>query len=407
MRPRGALVEGQSTMSGNVFPFANPNAEPPDDWSWDDDDEEDATPLLNALPRAEPRTAGKGGQTGNPLAFDPSAVVSLAPLLDRGRKILRDGVPFVVEGMIPAYGGVGFYVARPKVGKTSLGLHLLSSISSGRAFLGRKVERRKVLMLALEDPQDYLAVLTARAFKGDEDAKFYPRSLVLNEQTLNDLGDYIRKGGFQFLYVATFLHAVRGLVKDENDNAGMVAVIASLKAFARDLEVPTLFEAHAGKGEDQSEDADPLMSLRGASAAAGEADYVLNMKRKRGGFSTTRVLSGLGRFVEFQPVSFNRNADGSLTVLDGGNSAGAAETDFQMLLRADGGLSEDPKSAAKLATAVGWVRKNGKPDKNDCGRVHRALLNRQEVDAIHSGTGRGGRTAYRINKKSSKIGAAG
>jgi hypothetical protein len=342
-----------------------------------------------------------------PFAFDPAGVVALGPLMERGRAILRDGVRYVVKGIIPAYGGFGVGVARAKVGKTSMGMHLMGSVGSGRPFLGCEVSKRKVLMLALEDPEDYLAVLAARALKGDEDVSFYPRSLVLDEPTLRSLASHIRHEGFGFLYVATILHAVRGLVKDENDNAGMVKVVASLKSFARELGIPVFMEAHAGKGEDQSEDADPLLSFRGATAAAAEADYVLSLKRKGGGFSTVRTLSGLGRFVEFPPITFDRDAEtGELRVVDSGAGTGAAESDFQLLLLAAHGLTGTPKSAAALATAVGWTRGNGRPDKNDCRRVHRALDNRDGVDCIRTGgTGRGARVSYRISASVNEMGA--
>jgi hypothetical protein len=104
-----------------------------------------------------------------------------------------------------------------------------------------------------------------------------------------------------FVYVATFMHAIRGLVTDENGNAGVVKVVADLKAFGRRVGVPVLVEAHAGKGEDQSADADPTLALRGATA---------------GGNSPTRVLSGLGRLVNFPPVVFDVDTkSGAVTVL--------------------------------------------------------------------------------------------
>ena len=68
---------------------------------------------------------------------------------------------------------------------------------------------------------------------------------------------------------------VRGLVKDENDNAGAVMVVERVKAFTRTPEVPWLIDAHAGKAEDQTDDADPSKAMRGASGAAGAADYTL------------------------------------------------------------------------------------------------------------------------------------
>jgi len=332
----------------------------------------------------------------NPIAFDLSALVSADTLIKEGRAILEAGVPYVVDGMIPAYGMVGFLVAGSKVGKTTTGLRLLSSISRGEEFLGLQVQRRKVLMLALEDPREYLAVLVAGAFKGGEDAHFYPRSLVLDEATLAALSAYVTAGGFELVYVATFLNAVRGLVKDENDNAGMVQVVNSIKQFARGIKVPTLIEAHAGKGEDLSDEADPVKALRGASAAAAEADYLLSLKRKGGGFSTLRTLSGLGRFVSFAPITFDyARATGDLVLIDSGDTTAAAETDWRLILEA-GALSDTPQGAASIAVAAGWCETPREVTKPIRQRVDRALRRRDGVAVHSSGSGRASRTKYSL-----------
>jgi hypothetical protein len=177
--------------------------------------------------------------------------VSADTLITEGRAILAAGVPYVVDGMIPAYGMVGFFVAGSKVGKTTTGLRLLSSISRGEDFLGLSVQRRKVLILALEGPAGIPGRTRRWRVWGGEDAQFYPRSLVLDKTTLTALSAYVRAGGIQMVYVATFLNAVRGLVQDENDNAGMVQVVNSVKQFARGIGVPVLFEA----GKSHSDDA--------------------------------------------------------------------------------------------------------------------------------------------------------
>jgi hypothetical protein len=318
--------------------------------------------------------------------FDPSRIVGLGPLLDRGRTLRRLGVPYVVQKLIPEYGGVGFYVAKAKVGKTTLGLYLMRCIARGSEFLGLAVTRRKVLMLALEDHRDYLAWLVAGAGFTEEDLeqiKFYPSTLVLNDATLADLDRYIRDGGFEFVYIATFMHGVRGLVDDENDNAGQVAVVASLKNFARGLEVPVFIEAHAGKGEDQSEEADPAAALRGASAGAGEADYVLNLRRTRGRNSTTRVLTGIGRFVNLQPTYFDLDPETGIATLV--SDEDTRDADFEVVFAA---LSDEKQSAQELARAVGWVTKTGKPDKNHASRVHRALEDPTDSKTMRPGVDR-------------------
>lgn len=348
---------------------------------------------------AEEKSNEPGPQKKAILDFAPSKIVSFDTLRKEGQHIIAAGVPYVWDGIIPAYGMVGFLVAGAKVGKSTLGISLASAISrakDGDGFLGHAINRRKVLYLALEDPREYLAVLAARAARGGEDALFYPGSIVLDDRTLDALAEYIKQEGIGFVYVATFLNGVRGLVKDENDNAGMVVTVNRLKFFARKCDIPILLEAHAGKGEDRSDDADPVKALRGASAAAGEADFLLSLRRKGGGFSTLRTLAGLGRFVDFPPITFDYDrSGGELTVVSSDGSAGA-EKDWQWIAAA-GVLGEIPQSATQIALAVHWVddikQGNSRHVRN---RVEAALMGREGVDRHISGVGKGSRVTYSL-----------
>lgn len=332
------------------------------------------------------------------VGFDPENVVSLDTLMAEGRALREQGIRYVVDGMIPAYGFVGFLVAGSKVGKTTLGLAAMRAIAGNEPeFLGLPVENTKVLMLALEDPREYLSVLVADTFKGGERVTFYPHPLQLTEAVLDDLARYVTEQGFGLVYVATFLNAVRGLVDDENDNAGMVRVVNGLKVFARRVGVPLLLEAHAGKGEDLSEDADPVKALRGASAAAAEADFLISLRRTGGGFSTMRRLSGLGRFVRFSPISFDfAPATGELTVLDSGDTQAAAETDWRRICEM-GALTDEPRSAGAIALAAG-IATPGKPVTRPVrNRVRTALYRRSGVRVSTVGTGQAGRTTYSLD----------
>ncbi len=120
--------------------------------------------------------------TTDSLAFDRSKIESLYSLVALGHKIRTEGISFVVDKIIPNYGGIGFLVAKAKAGKTTLGLLLIRCISTGMEFLRLRVQKRRVLALMLEDPPEYLAWLmdgagfngvntTARYDRSDEDAK--------------------------------------------------------------------------------------------------------------------------------------------------------------------------------------------------------------------------------------------
>jgi hypothetical protein len=141
------------------------------------------------------------------------SVVSFATLAEEGRRLLADGVPYVVEGLIPDLGMAGFMVAPPKAGKSTLGLLMACAIARGDpAFLGRYIRQKRTLYLALEDPREYLAVMIAQAAKGGENAAAYTGYLPLDPATLDRIEGEVRAGKYEFVYVATWTSWVAGAV---------------------------------------------------------------------------------------------------------------------------------------------------------------------------------------------------
>lgn len=334
-----------------------------------------------------------------PRKLDATAFVGVDTLVVEGKKILAEGLPYIVDGMIPGYGVVGFLVAGAKVGKTTTGLSMIAAVAGGAdEFLGRRVRRTKVLMLALEDPREYLAVLVASTFKGGEAVTFYTSPAQLDDATLDELAGFVHENEIGMVYVATFLNAVRSLVGDENDNVGMVRVVSSLKMFARRIGVPVLFEAHAGKGEDLSEDADPVKALRGASAAGAEADFILSLTRAEKGFGNVRRLSGLGRFVSFPPITFTLDTTtGEVEVASSDRSA-FAETDWLQIVET-GAITTEPRSPGAIARAAGFVADGKSPDRAIYRRVAQALRGRDGVVSQTTGKDRNRRTKYALAER--------
>jgi hypothetical protein len=342
----------------------------------------------------------EGQQPVDPLRFSPGSVVSAAAMVERGRRLMAEGVPYLIHGLVPDLGMVGFLVAYAKSGKSTLGMTMTKAITDKGTdtFMDRSVQKRRGLYVALEDPEDYTAWLMARAFDGTEDCLIYPRPLLLNDLTLGELEHFIVEKEVGFVYVASFLASIRGRVKDENDNASMSAAVASLKLFARRIGKPLLMEAHAGKGENMNADADPVKALRGASAAGAEADYLLSLKREgKGGFTTRRTLSGLGRFVSVAPIAFDYDqASGRLTLMGDSGTSAATETDWR-LIQEGGALTAEWRSAEAIARAAGLTSAKGLVERAHRDRVTAALYAREGVQKQDNGkTGGGRRVSFRL-----------
>ena len=142
-------------MMGEPLPDSVPDV---DQWEAEPGkfDEPDEGPMAGE-PEAEPEAdepkaeKRKDGRAKCPHILDARAVCTLCGLalgLDveglhdatvvaaRGRAIADAGVPWLLEGIIPAYGMLGMLVAYAKVGKTTFGHALGAAVSRGVDFLG-------------------------------------------------------------------------------------------------------------------------------------------------------------------------------------------------------------------------------------------------------------------------------
>ena len=157
-------------------------------------------------------------------------------------------------------------------------------------------------MIAAEDPPEYTAWLARHITPPEGSMAFYRRPIQLDDAGLRSICAAADAGDYGLILVSSWQSVIASLVENENDNAGAVRIMESVKAAARASSIPWLIDAHSGTGEDQSNDADPTRALRGASAAAGAADFMLSLRYASSPFSTQRRLSGKGRFVNFEPM---------------------------------------------------------------------------------------------------------
>lgn len=313
------------------------------------------------------------------LCFPDEELEDATLVAAEGRELHTQGVKYVVHELIPNYGTCGFVVAYNKVGKTTWGLQLGAHVASGRPFLNRQTEKTRVLVLSAEDPPEYIAWL-ARHLDVPPGCMFIRRKpLILTPANLRRICATVRQKQIGLVLLCTWQSVITGLIKDENDNAGAVAIVERVKQATRETGIPWLIDAHSGKGEDQSDDADPSRAMRGASAAAGAADYTLSLRYAKGTFSTLRRLSGKGRFVSLAPtlLDFDPLTSAYTTTQDDQKSV-MRETTWA-LIRTTGALTIIPATLKEIGVACGLVGADRQPTSQQRRQLLDALTNRPEV----------------------------
>jgi len=327
--------------------------------------------LRGAIDDARRSTQGVG--------LDPAHLTDATVVRDEGRQMAESGVRYLVKGLVPAYGTLGMNVAYSKVGKTTFAQQLGAAVAMGRPFLERATQQTRVLDLAAEDPPEYTAWLARHLEVAAGVMTIYRKPLQLDRTGLAEITSTVREGGYGLVLVSSWQAVVRELVRDENDNAAAVRVVEDVKAVTRELGVPWLIDAHSGKGEDQSDDADPSRAMRGASAAAAAADYALSLRYADGSFSARRRLTGKGRFVLCPPIVLEYDdASGAYALVGAQDKSVLADTTFQLLVEV-GALSTTPQTIDAIAKAAGLANANHRVTSTHRRQVQNALHNREGI----------------------------
>jgi hypothetical protein len=315
--------------------------------------------------------------SSEPPGLDPAFLTDAVDVIREGQQIAAQGIRYLVDGIVPNYGVLGMLVAYAKVGKTTLGQALAAAVAMGRPFLERDTTQARALVIAAEDPPEYTAYV-ARVLDVDRGRLTFCRApVVLDGNGLGAISQTVKIGGYGLVLISSWQAVIRGLVRDENDNAGAVNVVESVKAFTRKTGIPWLIDAHSGKGEDQDDDADPSKAMRGASGAAGAADYTLSLRYANGAFGTKRRFSGKGRFVNFPPLTLDLDlATGAYSLIASTKQA-LTETTWR-LIQELGALDGTPRSVSDIGKAIGLL-KGTRLSGTARGRVLDALSGRPGV----------------------------
>ena len=344
------------------------------------------------IPTPEPQT------TSHSAGLDPALLDDVTIVVQEGLQIARDGVPYAVDGIVPALGMVGVQVAFSKVGKTTSGQQLGGAVACGTPFLGRATRPTRVLILAAEDPARVHRLPRAAS---DGSARGPTDLLPASDPTehrrtrtdrRHGTGGRLRPGPDRLM-------AIGGRNPDprRKRQRRRRAGDGSGEGAARATGIPWLIDAHSGKGEDQRDDADPTRALRGASSAAGAADFILSLRYAGGPFGTKRRLSGKGRFVSFAPILMEFDPPtGTFTAL-GSTKTAMVETTWQTIVET-GALTTTPQGASAIAVRAGLA-----PDVRSVsggGRRHidNALRKRPGVRIITESRGNRTHTKYTLEE---------
>jgi DNA-binding transcriptional ArsR family regulator len=222
---------------------------------------------------------------------------------------------WVVPGILPE--GLCLLSARPKKGKTWLGLNISVAKATGGCALGRadlRLEPAKVLYLALED-RLRRAKKRLQTIMGDAP---FPEDLILTENWpkldkggLEALRDFLKEHDDCRLVVVDSFAKIKP-VRPKNVDAYEfdMAWGGALQSLAQERHVCILLIYHNRKSEGE----DPIDDVMGSTGLTAAVDAILILRRGRGQADGTLLITG--REVEEQELALRFHpAEGLWTLL--------------------------------------------------------------------------------------------
>lgn len=197
----------------------------------------------------------------------------------------------VVPDLVPV--GLTILAGRPKIGKSWLLLQIAIAVGTGGVVLGREVERRKVLVLALEDsPRRLRDRLQKLNCPDDADITFYNQFPTLQKQGALLLRQEIEQGDYGLTIVDTFSRFAAIRKAEDEQQAGHL--MGGLQMYALEQQRALLVSDHhrkaaAGSAQDLIDD------VSGNTVKTGVLDAVLGLYRQRG--KAAAELKAAGRDV--------------------------------------------------------------------------------------------------------------
>ena len=290
---------------------------------------------------------------------------------------------WAVPGLLPT--GLVVLAGRPKLGKSWLSLQMAIAVGSGGIVLNRRVDRGKVLYLALEDNprriQDRLCKQRTSAAANVEFRFEWPALVEKRGDNRGTLAlmEAINANGYNLVIIDTISRALGHA--DQLDQADMNVAFGSLQRMAMERDICLLLVDHHRKSAGGV--GDVIDDVMGATSKVGVADAAIGIYRERG--KSDAILKVAGRDVDDQElaVTFDRDLfTWQLLGTAAGVKAESVQSDIITAIEEMGGMA----TAAKIAE---WI-------KRDRSNTHKELTELVNKGVVRRGGKSGREVKYMI-----------
>lgn len=186
----------------------------------------------------------------------------------------RQPLSWIVKGIISDKSFNAIYGAS-KAGKTFVALDLAAAISTGKKWMGNKVQKRPVLYMALESSAGFVIRTRAHMKVHGHDSigglhTWFDRFSFSNPSDVSKLIDHLIGGGFEggVVFIDTLARAMAGL--DENSGTDMGKMIDICAQITKKTGCAIILVHHSGKNQQSG--------LRGHSMLMGALDSAIEVR---------------------------------------------------------------------------------------------------------------------------------
>lgn len=226
---------------------------------------------------------------------------------------------WAVDEYLPV--GLTFMGGLAKIGKSWMALKLALCVGSGAPFLGKHVQKGRVLYLALEDsPRRLLDRMQKMNWPddpcinvdfivlGDFIKEFGP----LHKGGAQKLKERIEMSGYRLVVIDTLSRAFMG-IKDVNDNQEVTKALAPIQETSQTCNCSILILDHHGKSA-LGKDPNPITDILGSTVKGGVLDTAWGLYREKGKAAAKLMITG--RDVEEHTLSLVLNKTSMTWELD-------------------------------------------------------------------------------------------